>query len=110
VYTQICEDLLKTTILEAHIDMKKAGIRSFLMALLFLKCIKSQKGKRRMSWLPVSKFFARRQYKQRSVTARRSIGISKKYYENHSLSVIQKHIEQEVRLQKFRARCSSNKK
>jgi hypothetical protein len=26
------------------------------------------------------------------------------------LSVIQKHIEQEVRLQKFRARCSSNKK
>jgi hypothetical protein len=40
VYTQIYEVLLKTTILEAHIDMKKAGIRSFLMALSFLKCIK----------------------------------------------------------------------
>jgi hypothetical protein len=46
VYTQICEDLLKTTILEASIDMKKAGIRSFLMALSFLKCIKNQNGER----------------------------------------------------------------
>jgi hypothetical protein len=43
VYTQICEDLLKTTILEARIDMKKAGIHSFLMALSFLKCIKTAK-------------------------------------------------------------------
>jgi hypothetical protein len=42
VYTQICEDLLTTTILEARIDMKKAGIRSFLMALSFLQCYKTK--------------------------------------------------------------------
>jgi hypothetical protein len=33
----------------------------------------------------------------------------KEFYENYSLSVIQKHVEQEAGLQKFRARHSSKK-
>jgi hypothetical protein len=38
VYAQIWEDLQTTTNLEACIDMKKADIDSFLLAIFFLKC------------------------------------------------------------------------